>query len=133
MDRSHTTSARGASGCTSREAMMKNELGQRTRACRGWRWVDGTRWRLVSLSGRITEHGYQTPPPDDAWPDLDDPATLGCLLGLVREASGDLGAHVKHVGEAYPGCRLWVAVASGQHYLAHGEAEALVMALESAS
>ena len=28
-------------------------------------------------------------------PDLTDPATLGCLVQLLREVSGDVGAHVE--------------------------------------
>ena len=75
-------------------------LARRAVACRGWRW----------LAGMIDdEYGYRmlsdgvwcipalcevTFNPDDSWqpvlgdllPDLSDPATLGCLLALVREA-----------------------------------------------
>lgn len=44
------------------------ELGRRAVACKGWRWMPGM------LARR------------QAWPDLRDPATLGCVLALVREA-----------------------------------------------
>lgn len=78
------------------------ELAQRAVACRHWRWMPGMLglsvsaeaglWRveqadLTALSGAgagpasIHEVGV--------WlPDLSDPATLGCLLALVREAWG---------------------------------------------
>jgi hypothetical protein len=59
-------------------------------------------------------------------PDLTDPATLGCLLALVREAWGDPYA-------ACYGCagRWWVSV-NGRTYDGGTEAEALVAALEAA-
>ena len=70
-------------------------LARRAVACGSWRW----------LPGMLTYDGYRTVWVDDAlhrsfkldgseatgWtdqlvPDLSDPATLGCLLALVREA-----------------------------------------------
>lgn len=70
-------------------------------------------------------------------PDLTDPATLGCLLTLVREAWRDLGASVWHDRRS----GVWSWMADG---CIHGvfrpsdadgydtEAEALVAALEAA-
>ena len=65
-------------------------------------------------------------------PDLTDPATLGCLLALVREAWGDPKIHVVPRGAsvwatAYAGWLHKKAIACGAT-----EAEALVAALEGA-
>ena len=56
------------------------------------------RWMPGMLA--VDEHGRRwrvDAGPQDDWcgsyrPDLTDPATLGCLLGLLREVSGDAGA-----------------------------------------
>jgi len=68
------------------------ELGRRAVACRRFRWRRGmsTICGLVAQSnddanGRVYFGQWVEPHPD--WlPDLRDPATLGCLLALVREA-----------------------------------------------
>jgi len=87
-----------------------NELAQRAVACPGWRWMPGMlaihpNFRDVRVShvGRTGMRGacrYASPMGGVSWavvalplptssdvlPDLTDPATLGCLLVLVREA-----------------------------------------------
>lgn len=81
------------------------ELGRRAVACRGWRWMPGMKINLegieaigalrvasVSRCGApITrdEYGRLTTWSNATLPDLRDPATLGCLLALVREVHGD--------------------------------------------
>lgn len=73
-------------------------------------------------------------------PDLDDPATLGCLLALVRDAWCDQGLHCAgrysdgewlwHVQGGYPhGATFRRRVCTIGHVT---EAEALVVALEAA-
>jgi len=67
-------------------------------------------------------------------PDLTDPATLGCLLHLVREYWGDGGAYTRRFCR-YGGGEKWLCCAPSVVYPAvqtHGatEAEALVKALE---
>ncbi|MEN9785525.1 MAG: hypothetical protein RLZZ299_789 [Pseudomonadota bacterium] len=75
-------------------------LARRAVACRGWRWMAGM---LTACSVRVIEggggyiigHRQGATREGGGWvdaedagylPDLTDPATLGCLLALVREA-----------------------------------------------
>lgn len=65
-------------------------------------------------------------------PDLQDPATLGCLLALVREAHGDPVLFARSRGaRVRPD---WVVSRDSSDVIATGatEAEALVAALEAA-
>lgn len=75
--------------------MDDQTLAARAVAAAGWRWMPGVRWvahrapPLEPVTGRITDlprtmYHRWTPYPG-AVPDLDDPATLGCLLAMVRE------------------------------------------------
>jgi len=70
-------------------------------------------------------------------PDLDDPATLGCLLALVREAWGDVRIVCEwHARERGDGVQdgWWIVDESGSvlPFTGGHEAEALVAALEAA-
>ena len=68
------------------------------------------------------------------WPDLTDPATLGCLLHLVREAYKDPTIHVQFYEEKWriaywnPDNFFWAFWPETYH---DTEAEALVAALEA--
>ena len=64
------------------------------------------------------------------WPDPDDPATVGCLLALVREA----GAYIRHLSMLPMGCTVNVEWPDGRicDYRRETLAEALVAALEAA-
>lgn len=92
------------------------------------------------------EGGIEAVRQDFVLPDLDDPATLGCLLALVREAWG--GAQVPESGRGRPGydARRIYAEPHGDDWIVcwpngqrlgsartgSTEAEALVAALEAA-
>ena len=74
-------------------------LGRRAVACPRWRWLPGT--AVLRYAPGTPSHGQRQARVDDEFvtyeqalgvhivPDLTDPATLGCLLALVREAHGD--------------------------------------------
>lgn len=93
-----------------------NKLGKRAVACKGFRWMAGMKLldsddtcRLTFMADAYDEDGDEDRPlikilhaapiddgPGWGWPskgsgwlpDLSDPATLGCLHALVKEATG---------------------------------------------
>lgn len=90
--------------------MTKQELAKRAVASKGWRWMpgmqciwpNGNEWRAgqvtaatddagCPIGGNYPCNGWGDEYPDrtTGLPDIDDPATLGCLMALVREAWGD--------------------------------------------
>ena len=125
-------------------------LGKRAVACKGWRWMPGMRtadaMRVIHDPDRwpdrpcaIREGGWvDTAPPrplKDDLPDLCDPATLGCVLALVRQAWAYECACVLPLDYG-PGGVWWVCRLAGngralteRHWPT--EAEALVFALEA--
>lgn len=125
------------------------ELGRRAVACKGWRWMPGMvvlpfpyRVRVVQFEpGAVAGTGVRMLPTGgwalalvqcDDLPDLTDPATLGCLLALVREAWGPAyGTGRPHLRPTATG---WFVASCGYPVAPEGltEAEALVAALECA-
>jgi hypothetical protein len=144
----------------------KTDLARRAVACPGWRWMPGMRiggtehlltygrwdtpkgWgnaRVVAVAedGSPHVHGWadgeiEADHENGPLPDVDDPATLGCLLALVREVWRDDSIHCASwmTSEGV----VWWDVESRRDSVrdrlgrARGatEAEALVAALEAA-
>ena len=143
------------------------QLARRAVACKHWRWMPGMLAKAVWSDARILrgqgdwpvlaaiDHGHDGfmlhhprkapcnlfPEANSAYPflpDLTDPATLGCLLQLVRESLGvpDLYvAPVEYIGPGpAPAWRAWAVEGPDLHVHATSgktEAEALVAALEA--
>ena len=106
-------------------------LARRAVACKGFRWLPG----MKVLDGfRVVESVVPMMFPVDT-PDLTDPATLGCLLALVREVWGKPAVlmfwgdywQVVYTSDVEDGC-------AGHEHIGDGdtEAEALANALENA-
>ena len=130
-------------------------LARRAVACKRWRWIPGmlahTGLRIVRhdsdgyLVGYFANHAYICTCINDVWtdapdntvdclPDFRDPATLGCLLALVREAWGDPKIHMVWL---FGGFDTWQPWNTERPVLApllkfDTEAAALVAALEAA-
>ena len=128
-------------------------LAQQAIKCKGWRWMPGmlsTCGRRISwVSGAALyqigglRDGDTRARPDNgplfhnALPDFDDPATVGCLLALVREAHEDPCVYVAPCAEkrADGTSPIWfVYTGRGKGPIATGptEAVALLAALEAA-
>lgn len=98
----------------------------------------------IEAEGRVIAAGAQPPviywmdlrearahhPTVHLLPDLSDPATVGCLLALVREAHSLADVYVRPC----PFMTRWVVMSDEVELAAsfHGEAAALVAALEAA-
>jgi len=120
------------------------ELGKRAVWCRGWRWMPGMlAWRPDCPSVRlaaIEDAGNALQ--EHRWlPDLTDPATLGCLLALVRFAYSDPWFYVRPSDTYRPDgvygweCFGYLPGRDGGSWRGSGyasEVEALVAALEAA-
>ena len=100
-------------------------LSRRAVACRGWRWMPGMK---LTAGLRLSESLVPFTFPVDL-PDFTDPATLGCLLALVREAWDDHRLTLFY-HYSYSDWRLYTP--RGAFLQSPNEAEALVAALEAA-
>lgn len=115
------------------------ELARRAVACKGWRWMPGMLdmdgGRVLQPLGLVTAQRLQL-----AWailsgpfavPDLRDPATLGCLLELVREAWGPVIVRPPEDAPAVVGWWEVERLSDGKAWGGATEADALVAALEA--
>jgi hypothetical protein len=75
--------------------MSLDDLGRRAVACKHWRWMEGMQvkplcfravWLTEDMIGESDQTSYFWKNVPDIFPDLSDPATLGCLIALVEEA-----------------------------------------------
>lgn len=130
------------------------ELAERAVKAKGWRWLPGM--RALDSSGeehpaRVIDHRRSVVYEDNDGaihegvvsrsdvPDLNDPATVGCLLALVREAWEPHRGDDSVVSTMQVGDKWGVGARYGSEGLAaivlpafDTEAEALVKALEAA-
>lgn len=118
------------------------ELGKRAVACPRWRWMPG----MLAIEWPAPGMGLARRPMrvDDGWPDvgvylpdLSDPATLGCMLDMVREIHGR-STVIRLVGTDGQGGEEWAicdrapgGMAASSIYGFASELEALVAALEA--
>ena len=67
-------------------------LGWKVRDCEHWRWMSGmnvaVNWPKDEDSGYYRLLISSMTPEKDSYPDFEDPATVGCLIALTREAAG---------------------------------------------
>ena len=111
------------------------ELARRAVACKRWRWMPG----MLAIMPEDRDGCIWTERvSDDEWrpaigsiPDLTDPATLGCLLALVRKAHGDPQMFVEAYSSLGDKWRC-VGVSFSSEWVNPNEAAALVAALEAA-
>lgn len=116
---------------------MNLELSTRAYKCKHFRWLPGMRWLAVAVDDDGIAYfdggegrAWCEQPKDEAVPDLDDPATIGGLLALVRKAWGDPGIGIRRRTSG-----AWQVIRPGSERsicTEDTEAEALVAALENA-
>jgi hypothetical protein len=116
--------------------MTDLDLARRAVACPKWKWLPGM--LAVTSNGvvgfRVADSAVVPPTCLVGLPDFTDPATLGCLLALVRDAWGDPHASVWYDSPIWHYGARWAWHALDQSRVDYDtEAHALVDALHYAS
>lgn len=84
-----------------------NLLAKRAAASKAFRWMPGMAWMILPSGGpddagdRGRKLDQQDRVPEGAVPDLEDPATLGCLQALIREAERSKALTIKSYFDTY--------------------------------
>ena len=113
------------------------ELARRAVWCKSWRWMPGMLCvpgeGMMGVPRRLTDDADWPHDLGMRFPVLTDPATLGCLLALVRVAYADPYASVWYSSDHNHSGDRWSYYSKAFTFSGHAtEAEALVVALESA-
>jgi len=112
------------------------ELAKRAVACRNWKLISGMRLIRESGWGEPASQRVPCTIPNGGYPnwlpDITDPATIGCLLALVREA-WDMPYLVVNTNSVM--CEDWYIFIASLDKMFHGytEAEAIILALEASN
>lgn len=98
-------------------------------------WATGMRYLTEGRAYRLSDDDFfgKIILPPDHLPDLSDPATLGALLAIVREAWGSTFHIIPQGGWLAQGARLPNGATVNLGICEPSEAAALVAALEAAS
>lgn len=113
------------------------ELGRRAVACKHWHWMPGMLYNHPKdrRDSALRPRGPNAPiimcGPGGGLPIFSDPATLGCLLALVREAWSDQSIGIFR-SALYPEWCVLIQKGGLQGFHAPTDAGALVAALEAA-
>jgi hypothetical protein len=108
-------------------------LARRAVACGHWRWMPGMRWSTEDDHGRLDDYQPEyMGRPGDALPDFRDPATIGCLLALLRKAYHQPRIVAVPMANDKWGVAIPSVLRTTDRFRSDTEAEALVKALEAA-